>query len=80
MSQLEHATQETDIKHRQIIDKVARIAEVEGEIARLEATLKNNKKALYEADLKLSQVESLKDNIHDSGSKNMVIKASIFYF
>ena len=70
MSQLEHALQEIDIKHRQVVEKVARIAELESEIARLEATLKNNKKALYEADLKLSQTEKSKKDTHNTASKD----------
>ena len=69
VAQLEHALHEIDIKHRQVVEKVARIGELEGEIARLEATLKVNKKALYEADLRLSQVEKSKSETHNSASK-----------
>ena len=69
LAQLEHAQQETGIKHRQVIEKVARIAELEGEIARLESTLEGNKKALYESDLKLSHLEKSKNDSHNTASK-----------
>lgn len=71
LAQLEHAQQETNIKHRLVVEKVARNGELEGEIARLEATLKVNKKALYEADLKLSQVEKMKKDNHNLASKKI---------
>lgn len=75
LAQLEHAQQETAIKHRQVIEKVARIAELEGEIARLESTLEGNKKALYESELKLSHLEKSRNESHNSASKAC---ASIF--